>query len=275
MSCQHLCISADKDGALTIKDTSKYGTVVSYEESEHQGDSGGWGSLWHCVPPSSQEQNPALGQDTLAEFSETIQLLARPLGTDIDGNRLRESSEQGIRGRDKVSIKSFYSSMNSLKGLVYTGRSKINNIINEYAPYDVETDFEGFKKTINEIRRNRQLRCRLLEFFEKKLEAIRRLSPYSLSERVYYNDLGNLKHPNHPGYPDKMTSSEYAVVLALSMIDGSFDPDSDSKDQVKSGEYKDGTPMCGQYREAARKILFDVEADLWLQANLRQEDYLL
>jgi hypothetical protein len=275
VSCQHLCISADKDGALTIKDTSKYGTVVSYEESEHQGDSGGWGSLWHCVPPSSQEQNPALGQDTLAEFSETIQLLARPLGTDIDGNRLRESSEQGIRGRDKVSIKSFYSSMNSLKGLVYTGRSKINNIINEYAPYDVETDFEGFKKTINEIRRNRQLRCRLLEFFEKKLEAIRRLSPYSLSERVYYNDLGNLKHPNHPGYPDKMTSSEYAVVLALSMIDGSFDPDSDSKDQVKSGEYKDGTPMCGQYREAARKILFDVEADLWLQANLRQEDYLL
>jgi hypothetical protein len=275
VSCQHLCISADKDGALTIKDTSKYGTVVSYEESEHQGDSGGWGSLRHCVPPSSQEQNPALGQDTLAEFSETIQLLARPLGTDIDGNRLRESSEQGIRGRDKVSIKSFYSSMNSLKGLVYTGRSKINNIINEYAPYDVETDFEGFKKTINEIRRNRQLRCRLLEFFEKKLEAIRRLSPYSLSERVYYNDLGNLKHPNHPGYPDKMTSSEYAVVLALSMIDGSFDPDSDSKDQVKSGEYKDGTPMCGQHREAARKILFDVEADLWLQANLRQEDYLL
>ena len=66
-----------------------------------------------------------------------------------------------------------------------------------------------------------------------------------------------------------MTSSEYAAVLALSMIDGSFDPD--SEDDTR----KDDTPICGQHREAARKILFDVEADLWLQANLRQEDYLL
>ena len=163
--------------------------------------------------------------------------------------------------------------MNSLKGLAYTGRSNIKSIIDEYAPYGVETDFDGFKKTINEIRKNHELRCRLLEFFQKKLEVIRQLSPDDLPERVRYDDPGNLKHPNHPGYPDKMTSSEYAAVLALSMIDGSFDPD--SEDDMESDTRKDGTPICGQHREAAWKILFDVKADLRLQDNLYQEGYLL
>lgn len=208
-------------GGVRDEHSGKAG-IVSYEESEHQGDSGGWGSLRHCVPPSSQEQNPALGQDTLAEFSETIQLLARPLGTDIDGNRLRESSEQGIRGRDKVSRKSFYNSINWLKALAGTN---IKSIIDEYAPYGVETGFDGFKKTINEIRKNHLLRCQLLKFFGGKLEVIRQLSPDDLPERVKHNDPGNLKHSNRPGYPDKMTSSEYTVVLALSMLDESFSPE--------------------------------------------------
>lgn len=256
VSRQHLCISTDENGTLTIKDTSTYGTVVSYERLEHQGDSGGWDSLRHYAPPSRREQSPASGAEELARFSEEIRSLAWPLGTDIDGDRFAQQQlSKGVKGRDKVSIKGFYSSMNSLKGLTHTGRSIIKNIIDEYAPYDVEADFDGFKKTINEIRKNYQLRCRLLDFFQKKLETIRQLSPYSLPERVYYDDPGNLKHPNHPGYPDKMTSSEYAAALALSMIDGSFDPD--SEDRMESGTGKDGTPMCGQHREAAWRILFD------------------
>lgn len=307
VSRQHLCISADKDGGtLTIKDTSKYGIAVSYEESEHQGDSGGWGSLQYYILPSGREQSPASGVGELAGFSEEIRSLAQPLGTDIDGNRFNEPPKQaqeresknfrelwdvilsptatdeqreqacqtyarrqlseGIRVRDKVSIKGFYSSMNSLKGLAYTGRSNIKSIIDEYAPYGVETDFDGFKKTINEIRKNHELRCRLLEFFGRKLEVMRQLSPDDLSERVRYNDPDNLKHPNHLGYPDKMTSSEYAAVLALSMIDGSFSPE--LEENIESDRRKDGTPIYGQHREAAWKILFDVKADSWLQDNL-------
>jgi len=251
VSRQHLHISTDEYGALTITDNSKYGTVVSYERPEHQGNSGGWDSLQYCVPPSGQEQSPASGAEELTRFSEEIRSLARPLGTDIDGNRFAQQQlSKGIKGRDKVSIKGFYSSMNWLKGLAGTN---IKSIIDEYAPYDVETGFDGFKETINEIRRNHQLRCQLLEFFGKKLEAIRELSPYSLPERVYYDDPGNLKHPNHPGYSDKMTSSEYAAVLALSMIDGSFDPD--SEDDMESDTRKDGTPICGQHREAAHVVL--------------------
>ena len=274
VSRQHLCISTDEDGTLTITDNSKYGTVVSYERPEHQGDSGGWDSLQYCVP-SGREQSPASGVGELARFSEEIRSLAQPLGTDIDElwdvilsptatDEQREQARQDyarrqlsevIRGRDKVSIKGFYSSMNSLKGLAYTGRSNIKSIIDEYAPYGVETDSDGFKKTINEVRKNHELRCRLLEFFQKKLEVIRQLSPDDLPERVRYNDPDNLKHPNHPGYPDKMTSSEYAAVLALSMIDGSFDPD--LEDRMESGTRKDGTPIYGQHREAAWTILFD------------------
>lgn len=295
VSRQHLHISTDEYGALTITDNSKYGTVVSYERPEHQGDSGGWDSLRHYVSPSSQEQSQTPERSRLDDFSERIQFLAQPLGTDIDGDRFGECSGQdqerergnlqelwdvilsptatekereqarqdyarrqlseGIKGRDKVSIKSFYSSMNSLKGLAYTGCSNIKSIIDEYTPYGVETGFDGFKKTINEIRKNHLLRCRLLKFFQKKLEVIRQLSPDDLPERVRYNDPDNRKHPNHPGYPDKMTSSEYAAVLALSMIDGSFNPE--LEENIESDRRKDGTPIYGQHREAAWTILFD------------------
>ena len=295
VSRQHLHISTDKDETLTITDNSKYGTVVSYERLEHHGDSGVWGSLRHYVPPSSQERSLTPERNELDDFSERIQFLAQPLGTDIDGNRFNEPPMQaqkresknlrelwdvilsptatdeqreqarqdyarrqlseGIKGRDKVSIEGFYSSMNSLKGLAYTGRSNIKSIIDEYVPYGVETDFDGFKKTINEIRKNHELRYRLLEFFQKKLEVIRQSSPDDLPERVRYNDPDNRKHPNHPGYPDKMTSSEYAAVLALSMIDGSFNPE--LEENIESDRRKDGTPIYGQHREAAWTILFD------------------
>lgn len=270
VSRQHLCISTDRDGTLTITDNSKYGTVVSYERPEHQGDSGGWGSLQHYVPPSRREQSLASGVGELARFSEEIRSLAQPLGTDIDElwdvilsptatDEQREQARQtyarrqlseGIKGRDKVSIKGFYSSMNWLKGLAGTN---IKSIIDEYAPYDVETGFDGFKKTINEIRKNHLLRCRLLEFFGRKLEVMRQLSPDDLPERVKHNDPGNLKHPNHPGYPDKMTSPEYAAVLALSMIDGSFNPE--LEENIESDRRKDGTPIYGQHREAAHVVL--------------------
>ena len=194
------------------------------------------------------------------ESKKLWDVILSPTATDEQREQARQDYarrqlSEGIRGRDKVSIKGFYSSMNSLKGLAYTGRSNIKSIIDEYASYGVETGFDGFKKTINEIRKNHELRCRLLEFFQKKLEVIRQLSPDDLPERVRYDDPGNLKHPNHPGYPDKMTSSEYAAVLALSMIDGSFDPD--LEDRMESGTRKDGTPIYGQHREAAWTILFD------------------
>ena len=87
VSRQHLCISTDEDGTLTITDNSKYGTVVSYERLEHQGDSGGWDSLRHYAPPSSQERSLTPERNELGDFSERMQFLAQPLGTDIDGNR--------------------------------------------------------------------------------------------------------------------------------------------------------------------------------------------
>ena len=186
---------------------------------------------------------------------ELWDVILSPTATDEQREQARQDYarrqlSEGIKGRDKVSIKGFYSSMNWLKGLAGTN---IKSIIDEYAPYDVETGFDGFKKTINEIRKNHLLRCRLLEFFGRKLEVMRQLSPDDLPERVKHNDPGNLKHPNHPGYPDKMTSPEYAAVLALSMIDGSFNPE--LEENIESDRRKDGTPIYGQHREAAHVVL--------------------
>ena len=76
VSRQHLHISTDENGTLTIKDTSTYGTVVSYERPEYQGDYGGWGSLRHYVPPnippSSQEQSQTPERSRLGDFSERM-----------------------------------------------------------------------------------------------------------------------------------------------------------------------------------------------------------
>lgn len=205
---------------------------------------------------------------------ELWDVILSPTATDEQREQARQTYarrqlSEGIKGRDKVSIKGFYSSMNWLKGLAGTN---IKSIIDEYAPYGIGDDFEDFKQTINEIRKNRQLRCQLLKFFEGKLETLRQVAPDSLPERVRYDDPGNLKHPNHPGYPDKMTSPEYAAVLALSMIDGSFNPE--LEENIESDRRKDGTPIYGQHREAARIVLFNIEADLRLQDNLYQEGYL-
>ena len=120
--------------------------------------------------------------------SELWDVILSPTATDEQREQARQDYarrqlSEGIKGRDKVSIKGFYSSMNWLKGLAGTN---IKSIIDEYAPYDVETGFDGFKKTINEIRKNHLLRCQLLKFFGGKLEVIRQLSWRHLSGKILH-----------------------------------------------------------------------------------------
>lgn len=53
-------------------------------------------------------------------------------------------------------------------------------------------------------------------------------------------------------YAGKMRSREYTVVLAIAMMDGSFNVDKQSKIIT---HYRDGKGRCGMHRDSARVLL--------------------
>lgn len=111
---------------------------------------------------------------------------------------------------------------------------------------------------INLLRENHELRCETLLHFMDILEDIRSEDPERLPPRVRYDDPDNLKEPNYVAnaYPvKKMTSSAYAAMLALSMIDGSFDWERAKRDTTPSYIRADGTDGGGSHRDAALVIL--------------------
>lgn len=87
------------------------------------------------------------------------------------------------------------------------------------------------------LRTNDELRIALGTHLIEKFSSI-----YDLPERVAANSPDQLKSPGHPGYPDKMLSRDYAALLALSMLDGTFKKRPDSGD-------------TSQHRTAAQKAL--------------------
>jgi len=96
------------------------------------------------------------------------------------------------------------------------------------------------------LRDNNALRVELGSYLLAKLKTLNRLP-----SRFYMKD--NLKNPNHPGYGDKMTSVEYATLLALSMLDGTFKSERARYDQIEMNKYGDVT--VGQHRYAALAVL--------------------
>jgi hypothetical protein len=87
------------------------------------------------------------------------------------------------------------------------------------------------------LRDNNELRMSLGTLILEKFEGL-----YTLPERVHQNSPDNMKSPNHAGYPDKMLSRDYAAVIALSMLDGTY------KERPDTGE-------TTQHRTAAEMVL--------------------
>ena len=106
-------------------------------------------------------------------------------------------------------------------------------------------EIESEQELLESLRSDLALRCELGRHFMEKIPNVA-----YLPERVERNDPNNLKNPNHPGYT-AMTSHEYVAVLALSMIDGSFD--TVKEDGIGRNEF--GEVTYGQHRYAARQLL--------------------
>lgn len=108
---------------------------------------------------------------------------------------------------------------------------------------------------MNNIRSSHLTRCRLFEYLASGLDRLAIVNPGDLADRVLRNSGDNLKSPNYLGggyYGGKMLSREYVVVLAIAMMDGSFDVG--RQDEMVT-HYRNGEGRSGMHRDSARTLL--------------------
>ena len=205
----------------------------------------------------------------LNRFDERVRELMKPLETDVDGmpfenesvrvnyydylydpnyvpsNNVEDAAVRNPKGVP-VSEKSFNAAKEAIDNLATN--SSLRQIINPERSLDS-------KVIINGIRSSHLTRCRLFEYLTSRLDRLAVVNPGALADRVLRDSYDNLKSPNYLGgnyYAGKMRSREYTVVLAIAMMDGSFNVDRQDKMVT---HYRGGKERSGMYRDSARALL--------------------
>ena len=205
----------------------------------------------------------------LNRFDERVRELMKPLETDVDGmpfenesvrvnyydylydpnyvpsNNVEDAAVRNPKGVP-VSEKSFNAAKEAIDNLATN--PSLMQIINPERAFDP-------KAIINGIRSSHLTRCRLFEYLTSSLDRLAVVNPGALADRVLRDSYDNLKSPNYLGgnyYAGKMRSREYTVVLAIAMMDGSFDVDRQDKMVT---HYRGGRERSGMHRDSARALL--------------------
>lgn len=204
----------------------------------------------------------------LDRFNERVRELMKPLETDVDGmpfedesvrenydylydpnyvpsNNVEDAAVRNPKGVP-VSENSFNAAEETIDNLATN--SSLRQIINPERSLDS-------KAIINNIRASHLTRCRLFEYLTSSLDRLAVVNPDALADRVLRDSEDNLKSPNYLGgnyYAGKMRSREYTVVLAIAMMDGSFDVDRQDKMVT---HYRGGKERSGMHRDSARALL--------------------
>ena len=223
-----------------------------------------WDSLSTAETGLDESDSPELNR-----FDERVLKRMKPLETDVDGmpfkdEPVRENYFDHLYDRNyeppndveaaavrnpkgvPISENSFNAAEKVINGLAKN--PFLMQIINPEGTLDPRV-------IMNNIRSSYLTRCRLFEYLTFSLDTLARVNPGALADRVRSNSEGNLKTPNYLGgdyYKDRMRSREYAVVLAIAMMDGSFNVDKQSKIIT---HYRDGKGRCGMHRDSARVLL--------------------
>ena len=227
-----------------------------------------WNSLSTAETGLDESDSPELNR-----FDERVLKRIKPLETDVDGmpfkdepvrenyfDHLYDPNYEPLNDVEAAAVrnpKGVPISENSLNAAEEVINSLATNpflmqIINPEGALDSEVDS---KEIMNNIRSSYLTRCRLFEYLTSRLNDLAVDNPRALADRVRSNSEGNLKTPNHLGddyYKDRMRSREYAVVLAIAMIDGSFDVDRQDKMVT---HYRGGRERSGMHRDSARALL--------------------
>ena len=227
-----------------------------------------WNSLSTAETGLDESDSPELNR-----FDERVLKRIKPLETDVDGMPFKDepvrenyfdhlydpnyeppNDVEAAAVRNPKGVPISENSLNAAEEVINSlaTNPSLMQIINPEGALDSEVDS---KEIMNNIRSSYLTRCRLFEYLTSRLNDLAVDNPRALADRVRSNSEGNLKTPNHLGddyYKDRMRSREYAVVLAIAMMDGSFNVD--RQDEVVT-HYRDGKGRCGMHRDSARALL--------------------
>ena len=222
-----------------------------------------WNSLSTAETGLDESDSPELDR-----FNERVRELTKPLETDVDGmpfenesvrvnydhlydpnyvpsNNVEDAAVRNLKGVP-ISENSFNAAKEAIDSLAMN--PSLMQIINPERAFDPEA-------IINGIRSSHLTRCRLFEYLTSSLDRLAVVNPGALADRVLRDSYDNLKSPNYLGgnyYAGKMRSREYTVVLAIAMMDGSFDVDRQDKMVT---HYRGGRERSGMHRDSARALL--------------------
>jgi len=104
--------------------------------------------------------------------------------------------------------------------------------------------------TVDAIREDPDVRFSVARYFAEKLDRLADSDPEGFGQRVAENSRGNFKVDAQTG--KRMLSRDYAVSLALKMLDGEFSGKLEADDFARNNE---GRVILGQHRDAARMAL--------------------
>ncbi len=224
-----------------------------------------WNSLSTAETGLDESDSPELNR-----FDKRVLELMKPLETDVDGMSFRDDytsvklkfehlfdpnyvpsnnvEDAAVRNPKGVPVSenSFNAAKEAIDNLAMN--PSLMQIINPERALDS-------KAIINNIRASHLTRCRLFEYLTSSLDRLAAVNPGALADRVLRNSEDNLKAPNYLGgdyYAGKMRSREYTVVLAIAMMDGSFNVDRQDKTVT---HYRGGKERSGMHRDSARALL--------------------
>ena len=227
-----------------------------------------WNSLSTAETGLDESDSPELNR-----FDERVLKRIKPLETDVDGMPFKDepvrenyfdhlydpnyeppNDVEAAAVRNPKGVPISENSLNAAEEVINSLATNpfLMQIINPEGALDSEVDS---KEIMNNIRSSYLTRCRLFEYLTSRLNDLAVDNPRALADRVRSNSEGNLKTPNHLGddyYKDRMRSREYAVVLAIAMMDGSFNVDRQDKMVT---HYRGGKERSGMHRDSARALL--------------------
>ena len=224
-----------------------------------------------AVEPAKKPVETGLDESDSPEldrFNERVRELMKPLETDVDGmpfenesvrvnydylydpNYVPSNNVEDAAVRNPKGVPVSENSFNAAKEAIYdlATNPSLMQIINPERSLDS-------KVIINNIRASHLMRCRLFEYLTSSLDRLAVVNPGALADRVLRDSYDNLKSPNYLRgnyYAGKMRSREYTVVLAIAMMDGSFNVDRQDKMVT---HYRGGKERSGMHRDSARALL--------------------
>lgn len=247
----------------TPKEMIEEGKRAAEQIWQQEHTASNWNSLSTAETGLDESDSPELDR-----FDKRVRELMKPLETDVDGvpfenesvrvnydhlydpNYVPSNNVEDAAVRNPKGVPVSENSFNAAKEAIYdlATNPSLMQIINPERALDSEA-------IINGIRSSHLTRCRLFEYLTSSLDRLAVVNPDALADRVLRDSEDNLKSPNYLGgdyYAGKMRSREYTVVLAIAMMDGSFDVD--RQDEMVT-HYRGGRERSGMHRDSARALL--------------------